>query len=116
MIGAMIDRCDDVVHGLRMTESFAKHYLRWAAPVYAQVGGQIGCLSGDAVHLWHGDPRLRHHAHRHVVMNESEFDPARDIVSKGDGTWRFNSDKPELHDFFREYFNRRKEQEMLKES
>ena len=116
MIGAMIDRCDDVVHGLRMTESFAKHYLRWAGPVYAQVGGQIGCLSGDAVHLWHGDPHLRHHAHRHVVMNQSGFDPARDIVIKSDGTWRFNSDKPELYDFFRAYFNRRKEQEMLKES
>lgn len=116
MIGAMIDRCDDAIHGLSMTEAFAEHYLRWAGPIYAQVEGRIGCLSGDAVHLCHGDPRLRDHTQRHRALNQSRFDPARDIVLKGDGTWRFNSDKPELHDFFRAYFERRKDQEMLNEN
>ena len=114
MIGAMTGRCKDVIHGLRMTEPFAQHYLRWAGPVHEQVGSRIAYLAGDAVHLWHGNPRLRHHHQsRHVVMNQWGFDPTRDIALTDDGTWCFVSDKPELHEFFHAYFDERKMQEMI---
>ena len=113
MIGAMTGHCDDIIHALRMTEPFAQHYRRWAGPVHEHVGGRLACLAGDVVHLWHGNPRLRHHESRHVAMNRSEYDPVGDIALNNEGTWRFISDKPELREFFRAYFEDRKMQEML---
>ena len=108
MLGAMTGLCDDVVYALSMTDPFARHYLDWAGPVHDRIGGRIGCLAGDIVHQWHGDPRQRQNAQRHIIMQQSGFDPRRDISLTDDGAWRFSSDKPELHNFFRAYFDRRR--------
>jgi hypothetical protein len=46
---------------------------------------------------------------RHLDLVPFQFDPRRDIVHDGNGGWRWNSDKPLLHAYVRDYFTGRRE-------
>ena len=80
------------------------HYLAWARSFHVAVGGSVGCASGMLYHLWHGDIPDRNYANRHRGFLDFEFDPTRDIALDADGCWKWNSDKPAMHQYVREYF------------
>jgi hypothetical protein len=42
-------------------------------------------------------------------MKAYDFDPAADIAVDSSGCWRWNSDKPAMHEFVRGYFATRYE-------
>jgi hypothetical protein len=90
-------------------EPFFAHYLRWAQPFAAAVEGQIGCVPGTALHLWHGDPANRQYSSRNVVLQRHNFDPATDLRLNDTGLWEWASDKPDLHREVRAYFTSRRE-------
>lgn len=104
MIGAMTGRTAETARALRMGAAFEAHYRAWAQPVTDCVRGRIGCVPGEVVHLWHGDPRRRGHARRHLAMHAEAYDPVRDVTGEPGAPWRFGSDKPRLRRFLREYF------------
>lgn len=92
-----------------MNDAQAGIYRAWANRWNRAVSGQLGCVSGDLVHLWHGEMTDRRTLQRYQYLAESDFHPALDIAVDSTGCWRWNSDKPALHARLREYFAGRKE-------
>jgi hypothetical protein len=87
------------------------HYRAWADPFYDAVRAQVAFVEGDLFHLWHGKPERRRYQERHEGLDRFQFDPFRDIAIDQNGAWRWNSDKPEMHDYVRAYFASRSEDE-----
>ncbi len=53
--------------------------------------------------------RDRAYANRHESFSRFDFDPTSDIAMADNGTWRWNSDKAEMHAYVRNYLLSRKE-------
>ncbi|HVM46424.1 MAG TPA: hypothetical protein VMU04_00280 [Candidatus Acidoferrum sp.] len=94
---------------LQMNPRWAEHYLAWAKPLFQSVRGSVGGLEGTLVHLWHGDLKDRKYASRHEEFKRFEFDPGADIALDDHGAWRWNSAKPLMHQYVRDYFATRHE-------
>ena len=92
-----------------MNDRWAEHYLAWARPHFDRVRGQVGFVKGTLLHLWHGNLKDRNYADRHREFSRFQFDPTSDIAADENGCWRWNSNKPEMHQFVRDYFGSRKE-------
>lgn len=89
--------------------SHARHYRQWALPFHRAVGGRIGFVPGEVVHLWHGDFRDRQYRVRFDDFGRFDFDPTRDIALDEQQCWRWASAKPALHDVARRLFAARHE-------
>ena len=109
MISAALGSPADAIHFLRMTPRWADHYRAWAERHSHAVGANIGCLEGSVVHLWHGDLEHRRYQDRHCDFSAYGYDPSTDIALDGRGCWRWNSEKPEMHEFVAQYFRERRE-------
>ncbi|MCB1123561.1 MAG: hypothetical protein KJT03_18555 [Verrucomicrobiae bacterium] len=97
------------ISSLRMNEERTWHFLDWAEPYAQDVGGRVGCIEGALFHLWHGDLKDRQYRERHADFVRFDFDPYSDISIDENGCLQWSSDKPEMHQFVRDYFFSRKE-------
>jgi hypothetical protein len=79
----------------------------WGAGVAAETGGRIGFTPGRVCHLFHGPFGSRKYLERLQILKDAAFDPMADIAADANGCWRWNSDKPELHERARDYFTAR---------
>src|SRR5580658_492333 len=87
-----------------------EHYLKWAAPFSQEIDGRIGFVDGRIFHLWHGDLNARKYRQRQGTLTRFRFDPFTDIaVDRDSGCWRWNTNKPEMHERVKEYFRSRNE-------
>ncbi len=91
----------------RMNAAQEAHYLRWALPFFASVGGRVGYAEGAVSTLPHGSFTQRAYGERHAGLAAFGFDPESDIAVDEQGCWRWSSDRPELHEYVRGYFTRR---------
>lgn len=82
----------------------ARHYREWAVRFHHAVGGRIGCVPGEVIHLWHGDFRDRQYRVRFDGFGRFDFDPMQDVALDDQQCWRWASPKPELHAFARRLF------------
>lgn len=87
----------------------SEHYLAWARPFYHAAKGRVGFVDGRILHLWHGDLRNRKYAYRNEELGRFGFDPFSDVELDPSGCWRWNSSKPDMHEYVRGYFESRKE-------
>jgi hypothetical protein len=90
------------MRGLTRAERAA--YAEWGEGVAADTGGRIGFTPGRVLHLFHGPLAARHYLERLEILKDAAFDPLQDIGADTNGCWRWNSDKPELHQRTRDYF------------
>ncbi len=96
--------------GLRsFTEAQARHYRAWARPFFDSVRGRVGWAAGRVFHLWHGERANRKYERRYQDIAGYRFDPYVDIALSPEGCWRWNSEKPELHEHVKRYFRSRNE-------
>jgi hypothetical protein len=109
MICAAFGRPGTAVDVHVMNPAQEELYREWASPFHRSVAGQVGCLQGDVFHLWHGRLEDRRARQRHLDLTPFGFDPRRDIALDTPGCWRWNSIKPALHAYVREYFAARRE-------
>ena len=109
MASAALGRFDYARQCLQMSPRWMEHYMAWARPHFESVRGSIGFLEGTLLHLWHGDLTDRRYMDRHRDFRQFDFDPAVDIAKDDHGCWRWNSDKPRMHQYVRDYFAARKE-------
>jgi hypothetical protein len=65
----------------------------------------VHSVEGTVLHLWHGDIRHRRYADQHAELAGFAFDPTWDIAIDESGAWKWNSNKPELHQWARQYFD-----------
>jgi hypothetical protein len=104
---AALGQFDYGIRALGMNACRSEHYLKWARPVSATIGGSVGCMPGRVLHLWHGNLRNRQYQARHAGL--ADFDPDTDIALDRNGCWRWSSDKPGLHRVVARYFDSRRE-------
>lgn len=101
-------RAEHVPSVYGMSRSQKEHFLSWARGFESAVGGRLDFVEGDAYHVWHGDLENRAYASRYDDFSRFEFCPRRDIRMEPNGVWSWSSDKPELHDAVRLWFEGRK--------
>jgi len=109
MACAAIGRFDSWLDASASNSRQERYYRAWAEPFFADVGGRVGYIDGRIFHLWHGALQDRKYALRHQGLARFHFDPFVDIARDGSGCWRWNSDKPDLHEYVKNYFDSRKE-------
>ena len=100
---------DHVIKRFHMNDRAKAHYLAWAEPFHNAAAGTAGFIDGDIYHLWHGEIRDRHYGERMRFLAPFDFDPFEDIVIGDNGCWRWNTEKPQMHEYVRKYFASRKE-------
>jgi hypothetical protein len=100
---------DEVIRLESMNPRQVERYLAWGEPFYQSVRGNVSMVEGDLVHLWHGAPTNRQWFQRHSGLARHEFDPFVDIAVSDSGCWRWNTSKPELHRYVRDYLAARAE-------
>ncbi len=59
--------------------------LEWGKQQFEQIKGQLGYLSGDIVHLYHGSDKNRNYGKRASYLIDHDFDPAKDITKDKNG-------------------------------
>jgi hypothetical protein len=92
-----------------MNERERQRYMTWAEPYYETVRAETAFVDTDIFHLWHGDQRDRKPRVRFEGFQRFQFDPCNDIAIDEGGYWRWNTDKPEMHEYVRSYFASRRE-------
>ena len=100
---------DEFMERHYMNNRQRERYIAWAEPFHDAVRAEIGLLEGNIFHLWHGDLHNRQTRTRHEGLQRFQFDPFVDIAADENGCWRWNSDKPDMHEYVRDYFASRKE-------
>jgi len=105
LFGSIQELCDFQL----MNKPRAEHYQDWATQLYQTVRGNVGFIEGTLYHLWHGEFGNRYYKERHLELSKFDFDPTTDLALDAGGAWRWNSRKPEMHRFVREYFFSRQE-------
>ena len=109
MACAAFDSFELAVERWRMNNQQRTHYREWAEPFSNRVRDRVGCVEGAIYHLWHGDLRNRRYAARFEGLKEFHFDPYSDIAVAESGCLRWNTEKPDLHEYVRNHFVTRKE-------
>jgi hypothetical protein len=109
ILSAALGTFDDFVRTREMNPRSVEHYREWAKLYFKEVQGRIGYIRGGIFHLWHGDLHNRRTRETLRLFARFNFDPFVDIVVDGNGCWRWNSDKPEMHTWVKNYFESRKE-------
>lgn len=107
---------DSVMDVHHMNAGQRRRFMAWAGPFHADVAGAVGHIAGDVAHLWHGHLGRRLYRRRHIDLAPLGFDPFADIALTEAGLWRWNSDRPELHDHVRRYFEYRDGDEDIPDS
>lgn len=92
-----------------MGERQRDYYLRWASTPGLTLGNDVGCLEGDALHLWHGSLADRHSRERHQRLAETRFDPCLHLVAADDEPWRWSDRECATARYVRGYFDLRRE-------
>lgn len=111
MLTAACGRFDHCREWHCQNEHQRRCYRRWAEPFHDSVQGRVRSIPGNLYHFWHGSMQHRSAHTRHIGLRPFDFDPDRDIALDANGCWRWNSDKQGLHDYVRDYFMTRREDE-----
>lgn len=85
-----------------------QHFCDWAAPLAKEVRGEIGVVRGEVLHLWHGELEHRRYLARHVELASLGFNPYRDVLATPGRPLELNN-RPGLAEWFRGYFESRRE-------
>lgn len=103
----------DLRHPLlsRINRSWKAHHLSYFAKVWPLVRNQVSYVSGDCLHLFHGEPSNRNYVGRWKKLTDHEFNPSEDIEIDENGLWRWSSYKPLMHWKVKRYFEERREDE-----
>lgn len=71
--------------------------------------GNIGYVSGHAIHHWHGSMKNRGYVTRPEILIRNHYDPSEDICYDEQGVLQLVGNKPQFRDDIRGYFRQRHE-------
>jgi hypothetical protein len=100
---------DEAAASQAMNEQRREHYLGWARPAHEAARGRVGFIEGRLFHLWHGSVANRAYRRRHQEFACFQLDPFEDLALATSGAWQWNSAKPEMHAFVKDYLASRRE-------
>lgn len=99
----------EAAQAMRFTACAAEHLRRWTEGFHRDVQDAWGCVAGAVAHLWHGTIGGRKFRQRYEDFSRFDFDPQADLALDERGLWRWNSAKPAMHSYVRDYFAGRHE-------
>ena len=106
---AALGEFDHGVRAAHMNARQAEHYRHWATGFFPTMRGRVGSIEGRIYHFWHGDLKHRRYSERNRMLAQFDFDPFTDIAVDREGCWRWNTAKPAMQDYVRQYFASRRE-------
>jgi hypothetical protein len=92
------------------TPSQAADVLGWMRSFSGSIDKNVSYTPGAVYHLWHGSQENRQYEQRMKILVDYDFDPAVDIALDHNRCWRWNSEKPHLHQEVKSYFWSRAEE------
>jgi hypothetical protein len=92
-----------------MNDQQRSHYQAWAQKFGEDVRAETGYVEGNIYHLWHGDIRNRRTLEAYEGLRDFQFDPIADIAISMNGSWRWNTQKFQMHNYVSEHFALRRE-------
>ena len=100
-----------------LNTSQIEHFSSWARPFSQDVKkqGRHTCLNETIYHLWHGSTANRRYVDRHVGLLRYNFNPYTDLRTGHGGAWEWNSNKPDMHSYVRDYLLNRNEDDNFSE-
>lgn len=110
MAYAWLGRCNNWLSA-RMNPDWREEYLNWALPQYERVRGNLGYVSGDVLHLWHGTRTNRRYRAGWSYLTSQGYQPSTDIRVDSNGLWTWTGAKQQMQRLVRRYFRERKEDE-----
>jgi hypothetical protein len=109
LISAAYGCFDHVMQIHNMNDLQKRHYMAWAQPFCDMIRADTGFLDCNLFHLWHGESGNRRYLERHQGFGRFHYNPLEDVAIDDNGCWRWNSNKPEMHEYVRKYLASRKE-------
>jgi hypothetical protein len=92
------------------TPSQAADLLSWIRSFSSDIENNIFYTTGAVYHLWHGSQEDRKYEQRMRILLDHDFNPLVDIALDDNRCWRWNSEKPNLHQEVKGYFWSRAEE------
>lgn len=83
---------------------FLEDIEKWQNILRTRTRGQVSCIKGNILHLYHGSLKNRRYDFRDDTMKHFDFDPQNDLKLNADQCFEWASDKPRLHKYMRDYF------------
>jgi 8-oxo-dGTP pyrophosphatase MutT (NUDIX family) len=90
-------------------KTYLQHYLKWAIQARDLVGGKIGVVPGNLLHLWHGDLVNRRFAELNNEFKAFDFDPDKHLRHDENGLFEWADAPPEMQKWASELFWMRRE-------
>jgi hypothetical protein len=91
------------------SSGYLDHFRRWAQDAWARVGGRLGCVSGAALHLWHGETVNRGYVRRYRELTRLGYDPTTHLRAEPDRLWAWSDEGAFLSEWATGYFRDRRE-------
>lgn len=88
----------------KLSQETINHYLDWGIPVYEDVRKHVGFTDDLVIHLWHGEISERNYLEKSRCLQESDFNPNKDLVLGDDLCWHWKRENPKLHNAIRSIF------------
>jgi hypothetical protein len=92
-----------------MNDAWYQEYLKLGIEQYEKVRGNVGFVSGEILHFWHGARLNRDYADRWEYLALYDYQPSLDIQLDSNGLWTWASDKTDMQALVRHYFRERRE-------
>jgi len=89
--------------------AYFTHFITWAIKARDLVGGKLGVVPGNLLHLWHGSLVDRRYGEMNQEFKEFDFDPDRHLRHGENGLWEWNEAPPELRQWASDFFWLRRE-------
>jgi hypothetical protein len=86
-------------------------YEEWKSKAYEEVRGSVSFISGDIVHLYHGNYENRQYLSRAEFLIKRNFDPKKDLRLDSNLLW---ASEPSITVNLKKYFASRKEDDNIK--
>lgn len=100
-----------ITNALKSDANQVNHLKDWGQRFFAKVQGRLGVVPGHIHHLWHGSAENRRYFLRMHDITDLGYSPSHDIISLPGQPleWAPNINKPDLVEYFRNYFSSRRE-------
>ncbi len=109
LAAAAYGKVDEVGEALFFNEAQTEHFRPWGNRVWRLIRGRVGWCALTLAHLWHGQLAHRGYEFRYRHLSQFQFHPAKDLALGHDRCWRWKTQKPSLHQYVRDYFFSRRE-------
>jgi hypothetical protein len=111
MACALIGRVKDSIHR-KMHPSYHAYWQEWERRAECHIGQQIGYVSGQLYHYWHGPKTKRGYVDRWRVLVDEQFDYQLDIKEDVQGLYAYTGRNRNLAHRIRQYFRQRDEDDI----